>query len=79
MSRSNRNNTPHDSDNTGTGTANDIQPERRTKATFWDALKSLSPRDFQTIHKIPCAREAFLAGIGAGFAFGGVKLIMKGV
>ena len=67
---------------TSTDNTNDgIRPEQaqHTQATFWDALKSLSLRDFKTIHRIPCAREAFLAGIGAGFAFGGVKLVMKGI
>ncbi|KAF8477580.1 hypothetical protein BDZ91DRAFT_642221, partial [Kalaharituber pfeilii] len=41
------------------------------------ALKSISLSDLKNVHKVPCAREALLAGIGAGFGFGGVKLVLR--
>lgn len=40
---------------------------------------NLKWEDFKKVHMIPCAREAFLAGIAAGFAFGGVKLVLRGM
>jgi len=46
--------------------------------SFWDAIKTLSVGDIRKIHKIPCARDALLVGICAGFAFGGVKFVMRG-
>ncbi|RPA85712.1 hypothetical protein BJ508DRAFT_411714 [Ascobolus immersus RN42] len=42
-----------------------------------NALKAVKVEDFRTVHQKPCAREAFMAGIGAGFAFGGIKLILR--
>ncbi|KAF8436451.1 hypothetical protein BGX38DRAFT_1064873, partial [Terfezia claveryi] len=45
--------------------------------TLWTALTTLRLSDFTKVHTIPCAREALLAGISAGFAFGGVKLVLR--
>lgn len=47
-------------------------------ANVADALKAVKIDDFKEIHKKPCVRDAFLPGIGAGFAVGGVRAIMGG-
>ncbi|KAL8674766.1 MAG: hypothetical protein Q9168_000850 [Polycauliona sp. 1 TL-2023] len=41
-----------------------------------DALKTIRLQDFKEVHKKPCTREGFLAGIGAAFATGGVRAIL---
>ncbi|CAJ2509441.1 Uu.00g144670.m01.CDS01 [Anthostomella pinea] len=38
--------------------------------TFTDGLQSIQSTDFLNIHKVPCAREGFITGIGAGAAVG---------
>jgi len=47
-------------------------------ANVADALKAVKVNDFKEIHKKPCVRDAFLPGIGAGFAVGGIRAIMGG-
>lgn len=47
-------------------------------ANIADALKAVTVDDFKEIHKKPCVRDAFLPGIGAGFAVGGIRAIMGG-
>ncbi|KAI5790653.1 hypothetical protein DFH27DRAFT_468689, partial [Peziza echinospora] len=46
-------------------------------SSFYYAITSIRPSDFLHVHKLPCVREALLAGITTGFAFGGVKLILR--
>lgn len=48
------------------------------EANIADALKAVKVDDFKEIHKKPCVRDAFLPGIGAGFAMGGIRAIMGG-
>jgi len=47
-------------------------------ASIADALKAVKVDDFKEIHKKPCVRDAFLPGIGASFAVGGIRAIMGG-
>ena len=61
---------PGGSSNTAGGRAKD--------ANVVDAIKTIKPRDFQEVHKKPCVRDAFLAGIGIGFGTGGVRAILGG-
>ncbi|KAK6357298.1 hypothetical protein TWF718_001615 [Orbilia javanica] len=49
----------------------------RQKASFSDAIKSINWDSLSNIHKTPCARQTFLTGIATGFAFGGVKLVLR--
>lgn len=46
------------------------------EAKISDALKTIRPGDFLHIHQMPCARDALLVGIGAGFGMGGLRAIM---
>ncbi|MCJ1326422.1 hypothetical protein MMC10_003086 [Thelotrema lepadinum] len=48
------------------------------QATLLDGLKSIQLSDFTQVHKIPCARESLLTGMGAGFAVGGLRLVFRG-
>lgn len=47
-------------------------------ANVADALKTIRAEDFKELHKKPCVRDAFLPGIGIGFAAGGIRAIMGG-
>ncbi|KAI8633528.1 hypothetical protein F5Y19DRAFT_244860 [Xylariaceae sp. FL1651] len=46
------------------------QPNRPSRPTFREGIKSIKTDDFLRIHQIPCAREGFMTGIGAGAAVG---------
>ncbi|MCJ1467122.1 hypothetical protein MMC07_005744 [Pseudocyphellaria aurata] len=46
------------------------------KLTIMEALKTIQLQDFNDFYKKPCARDALLAGIGAGFGIGGLRGIM---
>ncbi|KAK6537955.1 hypothetical protein TWF694_010850 [Orbilia ellipsospora] len=52
-------------------------PPKQADPTFWDASKTISGDSFTKIHYMPCARQAWLTGIAAGFAFGGVRLFLR--
>ena len=43
-----------------------------------EALSTIKLKDFKDVYKKPCARDALLTGIGAGFGVGGVRAIMGG-
>lgn len=47
-------------------------------ANVIDVIKTIKPGDFKEVHKKPCVRDAFLAGIGLGFGMGGIRTIMGG-
>lgn len=47
--------------------------------TIMDAFKTIKLEDFKDVYKKPCARDALLAGIGAGFGVGGLRAIMGGL
>lgn len=47
--------------------------------TIMEALNTIQLQDFKDVYKKPCAREALLAGIGAGFGIGGLRGIMGGL
>lgn len=40
------------------------------RPTFKDGIQSIKPDDFLNVHKIPCARQSFLTGIGVGAVVG---------
>lgn len=42
------------------------------------AVSSIQIEDFKKAPMIPCFRESMLTSIGAGFAFGGIRLVMRG-
>ena len=50
-------------------------PEVSLSSAFGGKLKV---EDFTELPKRPCVRDAFLTGIGAGFALGGVRAIFGG-
>lgn len=50
---------------------------RETK--IMDALKTIKLEDFKDVYKKPCARDALLVGIGAGFGAGGLRAILGGL
>lgn len=47
--------------------------------TITNALKTIKFEEFKDVYKKPCARDALLAGIGAGFGIGGLRAIMGGL
>ena len=51
---------------------------RTKEASYFDALRSIKPSDFQEVHKKPCVRDALLTGIGGGFGIGGFRAILGG-
>lgn len=55
--------------------------------TYWDAAKSVITGGSKTsptsvslaeVHKVPCARDALLVGIGMGFGAGGLSAVLVG-
>lgn len=60
------------------GNANTAGGQVRSAGVL-DALKTIKVDEFKEIHKKPCVRDAFLPGIGAGFAVGGIRAIMGGM
>lgn len=44
--------------------------------TVWNAINVGQP--ITEIHKRPCVRDAFMTGIGTGFAAGGIRAIFGG-
>lgn len=57
---------------------NEFSTEERSQPTLSEALKTVHLSDLKEVHKKPCSRDALLVGIGSGFAFGGVKLFLRG-
>ncbi|KAG0123569.1 hypothetical protein HOY82DRAFT_495113 [Tuber indicum] len=47
------------------------------QATLSEAVKTIHTEDFRKVHLQPCVRNAFLYGIIAGIAFGGLKLVLR--
>ncbi|KAI8366014.1 uncharacterized protein BYT42DRAFT_150499 [Radiomyces spectabilis] len=45
--------------------------------TVVNALKTVKLEDFKDVPKIPCARNAFLYGMGAGVSVGAVRFLAK--
>ena len=45
---------------------------------LFDAIKTVRVNELKEVHKKPCARDALLTGIGAGFGIGGLRAIMGG-
>lgn len=51
------------------------QPRPR-RPTIGDAVQTIKPADFLTVHQKPCARPGLLTGIGAGAATGALRWVM---
>jgi hypothetical protein len=47
----------------------------RPDATVIDAVKTIQLRDFSSIAQKPCARDALIFGMSAGFAIGGGRAV----
>lgn len=48
------------------------------ETTIIEAVKTIKLEDFKEVHRKPCARDALLIGIGAGFGVGGMRAIIGG-
>lgn len=44
-----------------------------------NAIKTVRIQDFKQVYMYPCVRESLLAGIGGGFALGGVRALLGGM
>ncbi|KAL0638080.1 hypothetical protein Q9L58_002859 [Maublancomyces gigas] len=49
---------------------------RAPAATVTDAVRTIALDDFTAVHMQPCVRSSLLYGIGTGFAFGGLRLVL---
>ena len=49
-----------------------------TPQTLKDTIQSIKADDFLNVHRIPCARQGFLTGIGAGAVMGMGRYIFGG-
>ncbi|KAI1129803.1 hypothetical protein F5Y10DRAFT_145676 [Nemania abortiva] len=64
-------NSPTTPENSHSTTASsEGQPARPSRPTFKEGVQSIKSDDFLKIHHIPCAREGFMTGIGAGTVVG---------
>ncbi|KAI1748683.1 hypothetical protein F4782DRAFT_534123 [Xylaria castorea] len=52
------------------------QQGRPHRATFKQGMQTITSGDFFRVHQIPCAREGFMTGIGAGVAVGAGRYIV---
>ncbi|MCJ1263379.1 hypothetical protein MMC22_003249 [Lobaria immixta] len=66
---------PHNANALPGGSINTAGGKLR-ETTIMDALKTIKLEDFKDVYKKPCARDALLVGIGAGFGTGGLRAIM---
>lgn len=60
---------PEDRDGTISKTPSDEQQNAR-RPTITDGFKTIKSDDWLKVHQIPCARQGFMTGIGAGFVVG---------
>ena len=49
---------------------------RPKEAGLLEAIKTVRVDELMEVHKKPCARDALLTGIGAGFGMGGLRIII---
>ncbi|KAI1103004.1 hypothetical protein F4804DRAFT_246295 [Jackrogersella minutella] len=52
--------------------------QRSPQPTITDAVHSIKSDDFINVHKIPCARQGLMTGIGAGAAVGMGRYVVGG-
>jgi cytochrome c oxidase assembly protein subunit 20 len=55
------------------------QPSKPKRPTLKDGVQSIKSDDFLRIHQIPCAREGFMTGMGAGTAVGMGRYFVGGM
>ncbi|KAI1174775.1 hypothetical protein F4777DRAFT_579667 [Nemania sp. FL0916] len=53
-------------------------PSRPAMPSFKEGVQSIKPGDFFSIHRLPCAREGFLTGIGAATVIGAGRYVVGG-
>ena len=66
---------PNDNPQTTTTTAPNANA---TPPTLKDTIQSIKADDFLNVHRIPCARQGFLTGIGAGAVVGVGRYVFGG-
>ncbi|KAI9822488.1 MAG: hypothetical protein M1827_000207 [Pycnora praestabilis] len=69
-------NAPPENANAIPGGAANTAGGRPQDVGLTEAAKTIRLEDFKSIHKLPCVRDALLAGIGSGFGMGGVRAIL---
>jgi cytochrome c oxidase assembly protein subunit 20 len=52
-------------------------PAGPTVSDLGEAIKTIKPSDFLSVHQTPCARQGILAGIGAGAAVGALRIVLR--
>lgn len=55
------------------------QPDLLSRPTLKDGVQSIKSDDWTKIHHIPCAREGFMTGIGAGTVVGMGRYFVGGM
>lgn len=53
--------------------------ERVPQPTLTEGLQSIKADDFFGVHKMPCARQGLMTGIGAGAVTGMVRYVVGGI
>lgn len=62
----------------GDGGSGENQQAPAARPTLKDGIQSIKPDDFFSVHKIPCARQGLLTGIGAGAVVGAGRFTFGG-
>ncbi|KAK3952335.1 hypothetical protein QBC32DRAFT_398003 [Pseudoneurospora amorphoporcata] len=52
------------------------QQQHTNRIPISDAISSIKPQDFLSVHETPCARQGFMTGIGSGASIGVLRWIM---
>ncbi|PHH62882.1 hypothetical protein CDD81_6600 [Ophiocordyceps australis] len=59
-------------------TAETTAGSNEDRPTLWQALGTITAKDFTNIHNTPCARNGLLIGISSGFIAGSLCFITRG-
>ncbi|KAK0750160.1 hypothetical protein B0T18DRAFT_323153 [Schizothecium vesticola] len=51
-------------------------PEFKSNPSLTDAVTTIKPNDFLSVHQTPCAQRGFLTGISAGMGIGGLRWVL---
>ncbi|KAK3347803.1 hypothetical protein B0H65DRAFT_461447 [Neurospora tetraspora] len=52
------------------------QPQHTNRISLTEAVSTITPTDFLSVHETPCARQGFMTGIGSGAGIGALRWIM---
>lgn len=69
---------PEDRDGTLSNTPTEEGQAPYKRATISDGFKTIKSEDFLKVHQIPCARQGWMTGIGAGFVVGMGRYLVGG-